>query len=180
MDRTSKETLATELKDKFSKAKLAIFADYKGLKSTEADELRRALRAKDTEVKVLKNNIGRLITKDGSFGSEATQLMDSVVGPTMVAFAYGDPAAAAKVISNYAKDHEALKIKDSLLGKKLLQSAEVSQLADLPSKDVLLAQLLGVLAGPSRNFVTVLAAVPRGLVTVLSQIEKKKSETTQS
>jgi large subunit ribosomal protein L10 len=179
MDRTSKEALATELRDKFARAKLSIFADYKGLKSGEADELRRALRAKDTEVKVLKNNIGRLIAKDGSLGNEANQLMDSVVGPTLVAFAYGDVAAAAKVISNYAKDHEALKIKDSLLGKKLLQSTEVSQLADLPSKEVLMAQLLGVMNGPARSFVTVLAAVPRGLVTVLSQIEKKKSGSAQ-
>jgi len=97
----------------------------------------------------------------------------------MVAFAYGDPAAAAKVISNYAKDHEALKIKDSLLGTKLLQSAEVNQLADLPSKEVLLAQLLGVLAGPARGFVSVLAAVPRGLVTLLSAVEKKKAESAQ-
>ena len=176
MDRSSKETLATELKEKFGRAKLAIFADYKGLKSLEADELRRALRAKETEVKVLKNNISRLITKEGGMGGDAPQVMDRLVGPTLVAFAYGDPAAAAKVISNFAKDHEALKIKESLLGNKLLQPAEVTLLAELPSKEVLLAQLLGVLNGPARSFVSVLAAVPRSMVTVLAAIEKKKSE----
>jgi len=179
MDRTNKESLATELKEKFTRAKVAIFADYKGLKSLEADELRRALRAKDTEVKVLKNNIGRLITKDGQMGEDAKGVMDRMVGPTLVAFAYGDPAAAAKVIHNFSKDHEALKIKEGLLGQRLLQATDVSQLAELPSKEVLMAQLLGVFNGPTRSFVSVLAAVPRGLVTVLSQIEKKKSENVQ-
>jgi large subunit ribosomal protein L10 len=179
MDRTNKETLATELREKFSKAKVTIFADYKGLKSLEADALRRALRAKDTEVKVLKNNIGRLIAKDGSLGEDANGLMDRLVGPTLIAFAYGDPAAAAKVINAFSKDHEALKIKEGLLGKKLLRSEDVVALAELPSKEVLMAQLLGVLNGPARNFVGVLAAVPRGLVTVLSAIEKKKAEAAQ-
>jgi len=163
MDRTNKESLATELKDKFAKSKIALFADYKGLKALEADELRKALRAKQAEVKILKNNIGRLITKDGAMGEDAKGLMDRVVGPTLVAFAYGDPAAAAKVLNDFSKSHEALKIKESLLGKTLLQPAEVTQLAELPSREVLLAMLLGVLNGSARSF-----------VYVLDQIAKKK------
>ena len=165
MDRTSKENLAGDLREKFTKANIALFADYKGLKSTEADSLRRALRAKQAEVQVLKNNIGRLITKGGEMGDDAKGLMDRVVGPTLVAFAYGDPAAAAKVLNDFAKDHEALKIKESLFGKKLLSSAEVSQLAELPSREVLLSMLLSVMNGPIRSF-----------VTVLGQLEKKRAE----
>ncbi len=180
MDRQAKQELATELKDKFSRSKVTIFADYKGLKALEADELRKALRQQQAEVKVLKNNIGRLIAKDGVLGEDGSGVMERMVGPTLVAFAYGDPAAAAKAFKAFAKDHEALKIKEGLLGKKLLRAAEIEQLADLPSKEVLVAQLLGVLNGPARNFVSVLAAVPRGLVTVLSAIEKKKSETVQA
>ena len=84
--------------------------------------------------------------------------------------------AEEKEIDTVAKSHEALKIKEGLLGNKLLLPADVSQLADLPAKPVLLAQLLATFNGPARSFVTVLAAVPRGLVTVLSAIEKKKSE----
>jgi large subunit ribosomal protein L10 len=156
MDRNTKETLATELKEKFAKSSIALFADYKGLKSTQADALRRALRAKKCEVKVLKNNIGRLIVKDGSMGEAAQGIMDRVVGPTLVAFAYGDPAATAKVLNDFAKDNEALKIKESLLGKTLLLPADVIQLAELPSRDVLLAMLLGVLNGSARSFVYVL------------------------
>ena len=163
MDRNNKETMAKELKDKFAKANITLFADYKGLKSLEADELRRSLRAKNCEVKVLKNNIGRLITKDGSMGEDAKGLMDRVVGPTLIAFAYGEPAATAKVLNDFAKAHEALTIKESLLGKKLLLPADVVQLADLPSREVLLAMLLGVFNGSARSF-----------VYVLDQIAKKK------
>ena len=175
MNRTEKTALAAEIKDKFSKAAVAIFADYKGLQATQADDLRRQLRAHKVEVKVLKNNVARLVTKDGDMGDEAKAVMDRVVGPTLVAFAYGDPAAAAKVIHKFSKDNEALKLKESLMGKKRLDASAVEELASLPSKEVLLAKMLGTLNAPVTNFVGVLAAVPRSLVTVLSAIEKKKS-----
>src|SRR4051812_99312 len=118
MNRTDKATLATELKDKFTKAQVAIFADYKGMTASQADDLRRSLRSQKAEVKVLKNNVARLLTKDGSLGDEAKTLMDRVVGPTLVAFAFGDPAATAKIIHKFAQDNEALKLKESLMGQK--------------------------------------------------------------
>ena len=161
MDRSGKEALATELKEKFSKAKVAIFADYKGLKASEADDFRKALRAQKTEVKVLKNNIGRLISKDGALGEDAKQIMDRMVGPTLVAFSYGDPAATAKVVSTFAKTYEALKIKDGLLDGKLLPSAQVIELGDLPSREVLLGKLLSVFNGPIAAFVRLLDAVEK-------------------
>jgi large subunit ribosomal protein L10 len=175
MNRVEKTELASSLKDKFSKAQVAIFADYKGLTATQADDLRRALRTHNTEVKVLKNNVARLLTNDGSMGEEAKSLMDGVVGPTMVAFAYGDPAAAAKVIHKFAQDNEALKLKESLMGRKRIDASGVEELAKLPSKEVLLAKMLGTLNAPVQNFVGVLAAVPRSLVTVLAAVEKKKA-----
>ncbi len=177
MNRAEKTELAASLKEKFDKAKVAMFADYKGITANQADELRRALRTHKVEVKVLKNNIARLITKDGAMGEEAKALMDSTVGPTLVAFAYGDPAAAAKVFHKFAQDNEAFKLKDGLMGQKKLGSAQVEELAKLPSKEVLLAKMLGTLNAPITNFVGVLAAVPRSLVTVLAAIEKKKAET---
>jgi len=175
MKKNEKELLAKELKDRFSRAKVSLFADYKGLTAGQADELRKQLRTQNVEVKVLKNNIARLVTKDGGFGSEAQAVMDGVVGPTLVAFAYGDPAAAAKVFHKFSKDFEALKIKESLLGEKRLDVSGVEELASLPSKEVLVAKLLGTMNAPVTNFVGVLAALPRSLVTVLSAIEKKKA-----
>jgi large subunit ribosomal protein L10 len=176
MNRADKTELAATLKDKFSRAKVAMFADYKGITASQADDLRRALRSHQTEVKVLKNNVARLVMKDGAFGEEAKALLDSTVGPTLVAFAYGDPAAAAKVFNKFAQDNEAFKLKDGLMGQKRLGASEVEELAKLPSKEVLLAKLLGTMNAPITNFVSVLAAVPRGLVTVLAAVEKKKAD----
>ncbi len=176
MNRSEKTQLASELKDKFSRAQVAIFADYKGLSSSRADDLRRLLRGSNVEVKVLKNNVARLVTKDGAMGDQAKALMDEVVGPTLVAFAFGDPAGAAKIIHKFAQDNEALKLKDSLMGQKRIDASGVETLAKLPSREVLLAQLLSTMNAPARNFVSVLAAVPRGLVTALAAIEKKKTE----
>lgn len=175
MNRETKTEQANVIKDKFSRAKVAIFADYKGLSATQADDLRRQLRALQTEVKVLKNNLARLAAKEGALGEETKDLLDAVVGPTLVAFAYGDPAAAAKAVHKFAGENEAFKIKDSLLGRKRIGAADIEALAKLPGREVLLATVLRSLNAPAQNFVGVLAALPRGLVTVLSAIEKKKA-----
>ena len=177
MNRTEKTELASTLKDKFSKAKVALFADYKGLTAPQADDLRKQLRATQAEVKVLKNNVARLLTREGGMGEEAKNLMDGVVGPTLVTFAYGDPAAAAKIMHKFAQDNEAFKLKDSLMGMKRVDVSGVEELAKLPGKEVLMAKLLGTMNAPIQNFVGVLAAVPRSLVTVLAAIEKKKADT---
>ena len=176
MNRTEKTELAGALKEKFAKAQVAIFADYKGLSASQADSLRKALRAEKAEVKVLKNNLARVIANDGSMGSEAKELMDSVVGPTLVAFALGDAAAAAKVIYKFAQENEALKVKDSLMGQKRVDASGIEMLAKLPSKEVLIGKMLGSLNAPASNLVRVLAAVPRDLVTVLAAVEKKKAD----
>jgi len=175
MIRTKKEELSVELNEKLSKAKVAIFADYKGLSAPQADELRKLLRKENAEAKVLKNNVARIISRDGQFGDEVKDVMDKTVGPTLVAFAYGDPAAAAKVMHKFSQTNEAFKLKDSLMGRKRLDVSGVEELAQLPPKEVLIAKLLGTMNAPITNFVGVLAAVPRGLVVALSEIEKKKA-----
>lgn len=175
MNRAGKAELTSEMKDKFSRAQVAIFADYKGLSAPQADELRRVLRTHKVEVQVLKNNLARMAAKDGSLGTAAKEVMDALVGPTVVAFSFGEPAAAAKAIHKFAQDNEAFKLKESLMGQKRLTVSEVEELAQLPSKEVLVAKMLGTLNAPISNFVGVLAAVPRSFVTVLAAIEKKKA-----
>lgn len=174
MNKVEKTELLNELKDKFSKAKVALFADYKGLSAMDADDLRKAVRATEGEVKVIKNNLARLVAKEGKLGNAGKELMDRVVGPTLVAFAYKDIAATAKVLQKFSEDKEALKLKESLMGETRIDASEIKELASLPSKEVLLAKLLGSLNAPASNFVGVLAAVPRSLLNVLTAVESKK------
>ncbi|OFZ79097.1 MAG: 50S ribosomal protein L10 [Bdellovibrionales bacterium RIFOXYD1_FULL_53_11] len=174
MNRTEKTELAGKLKEKFTKARVAVFADYKGLTATQADDLRRQLRAQNTEVRVLKNNVARLLAKEEAMGSGAREVLDGLVGPTLVAFGYNDAAGTAKVIHKFSKDNEALTLKDSIMMGRRIDASGVEELAKLPPREVLLAKLLGTLNAPVTNFVGVLAAVPRSLLNALSAIEKKK------
>jgi len=173
MNKAEKVEFGNELKEKFLKANLVIFTNYKGVTASEMDDFRRTLRENNAEVRVVKNNIARKAVAEG-FDEDVTKLMDELVGPSLVTFAFGDAAVVAKEISKFAKEHEAMELKPSLMGLKRLEAEDVKALGDLPSREVLLAMLFGTMVAPARDFVSVLAAVPRGLVTVLDAIAKKK------
>ena len=161
------------MKDSFERSQAIIFTDYKGATSNEMNELRVRLRPLDATFRVVKNNLLRVVLK----GSEKEEAVKDLVGPTAALFSYGDPAAAAKVLQQFSKDVEAFTIKGGFLEDKPIQEAEIHQLANLPSRDILLSQLLSVLNGPIRNFVSVLHAIPTSFVRVLGEVlEKKKSE----
>lgn len=170
----NKALAVTELKEHFLKAKAVFFADYKGLTVEQVNELRKRLRAQNVKVKVIKNNLARRAVKEANLGDEPNKLLDTVVGPTMAAFTFGDPAAVAKTVKKFAEENEAFGLKDSLLGSQRLTISNVNELSTLPSKEVLLAKMLGSLNAPVTNFVGVLAAVPRSLVQVLAAVENKK------
>ena len=174
MNKTDKITAIADLKKNFVESNAAFFADYKGLTVEQVNDLRKKLRSHNVKVKVVKNNLARLAVKEAKTGVNAEQLLDTVAGPTMVAFAYGDVAAAAKVIQKFVEDNEVFNLKESLLGGQRLTTKQVEELSKLPSREVLLAKLLGSLNAPTTNFVGVLAAVPRSLVQVLVAIEDKK------
>ena len=176
MNKADKTIAVAELKDCFSKAKAAFFADYKGLTVEQVNDLRKRLRAQNVSVKVVKNNLARLAVREAKLGDESEKLLDGVAGPTMVAFAYGDPAAAAKVVQKFVEENEAFTLKDSLLSTQRLSAKQVEELSKLPSREVLLAKMLGSLNAPVTNFVGVLAAVPRSLVQVLAAVEQKKKQ----
>jgi large subunit ribosomal protein L10 len=176
VNKADKATAVAELKENFVKAKAAFFADYKGLTVEQVNDLRKRLRAHNVQVKVVKNNLARLAVREAKLGDEPEKLLDTVAGPTMVAFAYGDAAAAAKVIQKFVESNEAFNLKDSLLSTQRLSTKQVEELSKLPSREVLLAKMLGSLNAPAQNFVGVLAAVPRSFVQVLAAIGQKKSQ----
>lgn len=168
---TKEQTIAT-LKDNFGQASAVIFADYKGVTSEEMNLLRRNLREKKVLVKVAKNNLVRIALK----GTPKEQAVEKLAGPTVTLFALGDAVEAAKSIAEYAKKVEAFSIKDGFLGDQVMNEAEIKQLATLPSKPQLVAQLLSVMNGPIRNFVGVLNAAQRDFTRVVQAIADQKGK----
>jgi large subunit ribosomal protein L10 len=172
MNKQEKTKFIDELKTNFAKANAVVFADYKGVTSEQMNSLRRVTRDKNVQILVAKNNLVRAALK----GTTKEAAVEKLAGPTVAAFAYGDAVEMAKGLSEFAKKVEAFTLKDGFLGDKSIGPAEIKHLATLPSKEVLLSQLLSVLNGPIRNFVCVLNAVQRDFVYVLKAVEDKKSQ----
>ncbi|MBW2451988.1 MAG: 50S ribosomal protein L10 [Deltaproteobacteria bacterium] len=170
MNRQSKEAVVAEFAEKLQATKAAYLADYRGLNVEQATALRCKLHEAGVEYRVVKNTLLRLAAK----GSDAECLDEFLVGPTAIAFAKEDPVAPAKALVEFAKSHEAFELKAGVLDGKLLSPADIKALSDLPSREELLAKMLGSMSAPASNFVGVLAAIPRSMVQVLSAIKDQK------
>nr|WP_320048464.1 50S ribosomal protein L10 [uncultured Desulfuromonas sp.] len=167
----NKVQLVEEFAAKLATAKAAFVADYRGLNVDQVNELRGKLRDAGVEYRVVKNTLLRLAAK----GTDFECLSEYLQGPTAIAIAQEDPVAPAKVLSDYAKDSKFFELKTAVLEGKILNEAEIKALAELPSREVLLAKMLGSINAPVSNFVGVLAAVPRSLVQVLGAIRDQKA-----
>ena len=172
MKQVSKQESVEQLRKDFASASAVVFADYKGVSSEEMNLLRRTLRDKKVLVKVAKNNLVRVALK----GTNKEKVVEKLAGPTLTCFALGDAVEMAKTLSDFSKKIEAFSIKEGILGDQALSEAEIKQLATLPSREQLIAQLLCVLNGPIRNFVGVLNAAQRDFTRVLQAISDKKAQ----
>jgi large subunit ribosomal protein L10 len=172
MDKKAKGALRAEFEGRFEKANAAIVAEYRGLTVAELTELRRELRKVNGEFKVLKNRVAK---KAIMSTEKSSALTASLKGPIGVAYLYGDAAAGAKALVEFEKTKEPFKITAGIMEAKFISSAQVKAIADLPSKEVLLGQLVGLLVSPHRGILGVLNAVPRSLVQVINAIKEKKS-----
>lgn len=171
MNRTEKEQFVQELAGQLQDTPATFLADYRGINVEQATQLRRELTQAGVRYRVVKNNLLKLAAK----GTTAEGLQDFCAGPTAIAMSGADPVAPAKILSKFAKDVEAFELKAGVLSGKLLSVADISALADLPSREELLAKALSCMNAPVTNFVGTMAAIPRSLVQVLNAIGENKA-----
>jgi len=164
-----KQQIVAELVEKFRESTAFVLADYRGLTVEQDTELRNALRKAGVEYKVIKNTLSKLALKE--LGIEG--LDEYLVGPTAFAISTSDVVAPAKVMAEYAKKFEKLDIKAGAVEGKSIDAKGVEALAELPSKEVLVAKMLGSLNAPITGFVNVLNGNLRGLVCALNAIQEK-------
>ena len=148
LTREQKEKQVAELHDKFERATSVFVADYSGLAVKQIEALRGGLRkseSSESEFCVAKNSVLRL----ASAGGPAEGLTNHFRGTTSIAISFGDPVALAKTLVDYAKDNEAFEIRGGLLDGQLLELAEISNLATLPSLDALRGKIVGLLQAPA-------------------------------
>jgi large subunit ribosomal protein L10 len=142
----------------------AVAAEYRGLSVAEMTELRREARNAGVYMRVIKNTLARIAVE----GTEFECMRDTLKGPLLLAFAKEDPGAAARVIKDFAKDHEALKAVSLSVGGQLMPGSDLARLADLPTLDQARAMLLGVMIAPMSKLVRTLAEPPAMLARTLS------------
>ncbi len=140
-----KSQVVSEIKDKFDKAKSVVIFDYRGLTVSEVTELRRSLRESGSEYKVYKNTLVRRALEDSDY-----KLEDALTGPSAIAFSE-DELAPVKIISDFAKTHEALELKAGIVDGKIAGLEELKQYASIPSREGLLTMLAGGLIGVVRD-----------------------------
>ncbi len=169
--REDKAAAVDLLKEMIAGAESHIFSDFRGLDVGQMMELRSRLKEHDSTLKVVKNNFVRIAIKELGL-PESIQML---VGPTAVTSTSADPGPVAKVLCEYGRD-TSLAIKGGLIAGKEYTAENVESLSKLPSRDVLLALLLGAVQAPVRDLASVLSAVMQKLVRTLQAVADKKAE----
>jgi large subunit ribosomal protein L10 len=132
-----------------------VVADYRGLNVAQVTELRKQLREAGVDFQVLKNTLLRRATA----AAELTELDSVLTGPTAIAFSATDAVVAAKILNDFSKKNDALKLKGGVVEGRVIDADQLKALAELPSRDGLLSMLLSVLQAPMRNFALVVKAI---------------------
>lgn len=172
MDRQGKEQVVSDLQGRFAKAKAAVVAEYKGLTVAELNQLRRELREVGGEYFVAKNTLVEIAIE----GSPYTSLKDLLVSQNGLVFGHGDAIGLAKVVTRYAKEHEKFIVKGGVSDGQFLSAAGVEAISQLPSREVLRAQLLGLLSRPATQLAALLAESGARLARLL---DSRKSQLEQ-
>jgi large subunit ribosomal protein L10 len=172
LERQKKEKVVEELRAKLGKVDSMFLAEYSGTNMAQMTRLRRELRNAHVDFNVIKNSLLRI----ASGGTKAEALQDKFTGPNAIMCIYTDPTIAARIVAGMAKDVPHLKLKAGFLGTRLLTAEEILRLATLPSKEILLGKLVGLMQGMPQRLVYVLSANINKLMTTLNAIKTQKEE----
>ncbi len=173
MSREKKVQIIDKLQETFSKSSVSILTDYRGLTTAEITTLRRRLQESGCEYMVVKNTLARF----AAVRAGKDDLVSSFEGPIAIAFGYGDITAPAKILLGYIRDSQAsLSIKEGFSDDKLLTSEEVMILSTLPSRDILLAKVLGQMKSPVSTLLGCLTTPIRRIIGVLQARIKQLEE----
>ena len=164
MDKSAKEEAINQIEDYFSRCTIAIVTDYRGLSVADMSELRRKLKESSTEYHVIKNTMARFAAEKA--GKE--ELKELLVGPTAIAIGYGEVTEPAKALADHVQASKLpLTVRGGIMGNRLLNPDDITFLATIPPKDVLVSQLLGMVQNPITSLIFVLNANLRSLAQVL-------------
>ena len=172
MERAEKQAEIKNLTDKFQRSVALFVADYKGMNVEQVTTLRKELSSqKDVEMKVVKNSLALRALETQPYSSA---LADSLTGTNAIIFAYSDPSGPAKALVKFADEFEHLRLKSGVLKGQKMNEAMIKSLSSLPSKEVLIAKVMGSMNAPAQNLVGVLAAVQRSIMYALNAVKAKK------
>jgi large subunit ribosomal protein L10 len=170
--KSAKVTAVSELHDKFARAVSAVLADFRGLSVQELTDLRQQLREASLELAVVKNTLARLAVQKTAF----EKLSPYLKGPTSITFSYRDTVAPAKVLSVYVRKQPKLGMRAGLFEGEVVPAEKIAEIADLPPRDVLLAQTLAAMQGPMAGLVGTLQGVAIMFIGTLQAYHDKKAE----
>ncbi len=165
-----KKAIVSEVAEVASSALSAIAAEYKGLTAAEMTEFRAKAREAGVYVRVVKNTLARRAVN----GTEFECMAEALVGPLVLAFSQEDPGAAARVVSDFAKENGKLTVKVVSVGGKLLEAGEIERLAKMPTKEQAISMLMSVMKAPIGKFVRTLAEPHAKLVRTVAAVRDKK------
>jgi len=173
MNRQQKEAQIAEIRQMMSGAQAVFLVNYKGLSVFDSQRLRKNLRAEGSELKVAKASLMRRAAQDIAGSESFSESFKDQIG---LVFVSKDVSGTAKQLVNFAKDNEALKVLAGFYEAKVLSKQELDFLASLPSREVLVAQLLGTMQAPMAGLVRILHQLVQRLPVVLKEIEKQQTE----
>lgn len=170
----NKQERVTDLKDQFARSKLAVVSDYRGLTVKEMTELRRRIQAAGGDYTVAKNTLIRRALADKDGGAQIEQFLK---GPTALLVGYEDPVGPVKALMEYLKEtKKEMDIRGGILEGRAVTNKDLQQIATLPSREEMVAKLMGSMQSPAQGVVITLSGVARNLAYALEAIRKQKEE----